>query len=92
MTLSQYTRLSLQGIKRAGGTVFVSHPETVSGQPGFYLEYSLPIGPKGGLRAAELWRFGHGKAWLITYTADPEHFSDQLSMVRRLMASVVLPA
>jgi len=90
-TLDGYTQLSLKQINDIpGGTTGESRPTTLSGSPAYRLSYRGDLG-SGDLRFLAVWTVRSGKAWLVTYTADPDRFDAGLPDVERLLTTVELP-
>ncbi len=91
-TLDGYTKLSLKQISDvAGSTTGESRPTTLSGSPAYRLSYRADVG-SGDHRFLAVWTVRSGKAWLVTYTADPDRFDSALPDVERLLTSIELPA
>ncbi len=90
-TLDGYTQLSLKQINDIpGGTTGESRPTTLSGSPAYRLSYGADLG-SGDLRFLAVWTVRSGKAWLVTYTADPDRFDAGRSDVERLLTTIELP-
>ena len=91
LTLDQYTRISLQQIRDAKGTIQQEGPTTLSGSPAHKISYRADLG-SGDLRFLAVWTIRSGKAWLVTYTADPARFDQALPEVERMLTTIRLPA
>ncbi len=90
-TLDAYTQLSLKQINDIpGATTGESRPTTLSGSPAYRLAYRADLG-SGDLRFLAVWTVRSGKAWLVTYTADPDRFDAGLPDVERLLTTIELP-
>jgi|GEM_PF-5198879 len=91
-TLDEYTDLSLKQIAGVpGSTTGESRPTKLSGSPAYRLAYRGDLG-NGDLRFLAVWTIRSGKAWLVTYTADPARYNPGLPDVERLLSTIELPA
>jgi hypothetical protein len=91
MTLEEYSRLSIDQLEDIEGA---SRSELrslrISGTPGQRIEYIADLG-SGNLRFLGAWTMRDGKAWLFTYTSDPDRFEDGLPDVERVLRTMRLP-
>ena len=88
-SLEQYTEISLRQFDGMG----TAHGEVVdtelSGRPAQQLVYDAPTAVD--LRALGVWTIVDGAAWLVTYTAPPDRFDEDLPEILVLMRSIELP-
>jgi hypothetical protein len=91
MTPSEYLRLSLSQIAQLGGKIEDSRSALLGGLAARQMTWHLS---KNGItvRFLSVWTLRSKAAYIVTYAADDAGFDAPIADVRRLIASVRLPA
>ena len=90
-TAAGYLETNLAEISQDHGTVSQQHAVSFDGTSGYRVVWAAKVNGSP-YEFLSQWTLRHGKAWLFTYTSDPQRFGSALPTVKSLLASLKLPA
>ena len=85
--LQQYSMTAVRQLTRTfkNITVLDSKEVTWAGRPAYRFEYMVKA--EFDLRLLHLWTIENGKAYMLTYSADADHYKDYIKVVERMIRS-----